>query len=183
MEQYIQRAGIDLLLNLTGFNLVGSMGRPQPDRAVALLKSLDVPYLVPLPLLFQTKDQWTADSHRHRADADSAASRHARTGRSHGAARLRGKGHDDDFAPTTATVPARPAGPALDCIAHQAGVRTANRRDNIEFPPDKGSVGSAAYLDVFRSVYNLLVKLRDAGHDVDVPTDSGPVDGAGAWSG
>src|SRR5690606_5441591 len=39
----------------------------------------------------------------------------------------------------------------------------------FSFPPDKGSVGSAAYLDVFRSVYRLLEALQQEGYRVDLP--------------
>lgn len=30
----------------------------------------------------------------------------------------------------------------------------------FSFPPDKGNVGTAAYLDVFGSIYAVLTKLR-----------------------
>ena len=37
------------------------------------------------------------------------------------------------------------------------------------FPPNKGNIGTAADLDVFPSVWDALVKLRDDGYDVEVP--------------
>src|SRR5690606_5247664 len=37
------------------------------------------------------------------------------------------------------------------------------------FPPGKGSVGTAAYLDVFRSLYNTLARMKDAGYTVELP--------------
>jgi magnesium chelatase subunit H len=36
----------------------------------------------------------------------------------------------------------------------------------FSFPPDKGNVGTAAYLDVFGSIYKLLEALNNNGYDV-----------------
>jgi magnesium chelatase subunit H len=40
------------------------------------------------------------------------------------------------------------------------------------FPPSKGNIGTAADLDVFPGVYDLLVRLREEGYGVEVPRDS-----------
>ena len=40
----------------------------------------------------------------------------------------------------------------------------------FSFPPDKGNVGTAAYLDVFGSIYEVLQGLKREGYDLrDVP--------------
>ena len=39
------------------------------------------------------------------------------------------------------------------------------------FPPNKGNIGTAADLDVFPSVWDLLVRLRGDGYSVEVPKD------------
>jgi magnesium chelatase subunit H len=40
------------------------------------------------------------------------------------------------------------------------------------FPPNKGNIGTAADLDVFPSLYEILRKLRDDGYGVEVPEDA-----------
>jgi magnesium chelatase subunit H len=37
----------------------------------------------------------------------------------------------------------------------------------FSFPPDKGNVGTAAYLNVFSSIYSVLKELKDDGYDVE----------------
>jgi magnesium chelatase subunit H len=40
------------------------------------------------------------------------------------------------------------------------------------FPPNKGNIGTAADLDVFPSLYEILARLRADGYDVEVPADA-----------
>ena len=40
------------------------------------------------------------------------------------------------------------------------------------FPPSKGNIGTAADLDVFPGLYDVLKRLADGGYDVEVPRDS-----------
>lgn len=47
--------------------------------------------------------------------------------------------------------------------------RTAEKKLAItvfSFPPDKGNVGTAAYLNVFGSIYRVLQDLQQQGYDV-----------------
>jgi len=37
------------------------------------------------------------------------------------------------------------------------------------FPPNKGNIGTAADLDVFPGIFDLLKRLRDEGYDVEIP--------------
>ncbi|MFS8664552.1 MAG: magnesium chelatase subunit H [Limnochordales bacterium] len=168
----LRPAGIDLLLNLTGFNLIGSMGRPQPDQAVQLLQELDVPYLVPFPLLFQTREQWLA----HPVGlAPMQTALQVVLPELEGATEPRvfaGLGQDGDFVPEAHQVAA-----LARRVRRWVDLRRkppAQRRVAItvfSFPPDKGSVGSAAYLDVFRTLHRLLAAMQAAGYQVTVPPD------------
>lgn len=170
VETCLKPAGIELLLNLTGFNLVGSMGRPRPDQAVELLRELDVPYLVPFPLLFQTTARWEADSV---GLAPMQTALQVVLPELEGATEPRvfaGLGGDGDFVPEPQLVAAlaRRVRRWIDLRqkpAHQRRVAITL----FSFPPDKGSVGSAAYLDVFRSLHRLLVAMHRAGYQVTVP--------------
>lgn len=46
------------VISLTGFALVGGPARQDHPRAVEALRKLDVPYIVALPLVFQTTEEW-----------------------------------------------------------------------------------------------------------------------------
>ncbi|MEO1798070.1 MAG: DUF3479 domain-containing protein, partial [Pseudomonadota bacterium] len=58
MDAYFD--GVDALVSLTGFSLVGGPAYNDSDAAVAALKALDVPYIAAHPLEFQTLEQWDA---------------------------------------------------------------------------------------------------------------------------
>lgn len=49
---------VDTVVSLTGFALVGGPARQDAPRAIDALKKLNVPYLVSIPLVFQTTDEW-----------------------------------------------------------------------------------------------------------------------------
>ena len=52
------RTYIDTVVSLTGFALVGGPARQDAPKAIEALKALNVPYLVSLPLVFQTTEEW-----------------------------------------------------------------------------------------------------------------------------
>lgn len=52
------RSFVDTVVSLTGFALVGGPARQDAPKAITALKSLNVPYLVALPLVFQTTEEW-----------------------------------------------------------------------------------------------------------------------------
>jgi cobalamin biosynthesis Mg chelatase CobN len=52
------RSYVNAVVSLTGFALVGGPARQDAPKAVEALKALDVPYLVSLPLVFQTTEEW-----------------------------------------------------------------------------------------------------------------------------
>lgn len=49
---------IHSVISLTGFALVGGPARQDHPRAIEALMKLDVPYMVALPLVFQTTEEW-----------------------------------------------------------------------------------------------------------------------------
>ena len=63
----------------------------------------------------------------------------------------------------------------LGCLCRLAKKRTAEKRLAItvfSFPPDKGNVGTAAYLNVFGSIFRVLQDLQQQGYDVGKLPDS-----------
>lgn len=53
---------VDCVVSLTGFALVGGPASQDHPKAIQALSKLDVPYLVALPLVFQTTEEWMSSS-------------------------------------------------------------------------------------------------------------------------
>jgi magnesium chelatase subunit H len=170
VERYFVPAGVECLLNLVSFNLVGGHGRPDPARAVALLERLDRPYLCAVPLVLQSLEQWRASRMGlapHQTvmqvvmpELEGGAEPWVYAGQGEGDAVVA----DPDLADWLARRVRR----WVDLRrAPRAGRRVAVTL--FSMPPDKGSVGSAAYLDVFESLYRLMERLKAEGYAVDLP--------------
>merc|ERR1711988_1464470 len=52
------KCAVDTVINLTGFALVGGPASQDHPKAIQTLKDLDVPYLVAVPLVFQSFEEW-----------------------------------------------------------------------------------------------------------------------------
>eukprot|EP00741_Cyanophora_paradoxa_P011184 tig00020554_g10804.t1 len=165
---------VDVVVSLTGFALVGGPARQDHPKAVEALTALNRPYMVALPLVFQTTEEWVdSDLGLHPIqvalqvalpELDGAIEPIVFSGRDGNS----GKAH---------TLQDK-----VEQIAARA-VKWANLRRKkaaekkvaitvFSFPPDKGNVGSAAYLDVFSSVYRVLEALAQAGYDVGALPES-----------
>jgi magnesium chelatase subunit H len=161
-------AYVDTVLSLTGFALVGGPARQDHPKAIDSLKKLNVPYMCTVPLSFQTTEEWTDSTlglHPVQValqvalpELDGAlepiifSGRDSKTGKSHS---LQDRASQ---------------------IANRA-LKWANlrKKKNVDkklaitvfsFPPDKGNVGTAAYLNVFGSIYRVLEGLKKEGYDV-----------------
>ena len=169
------QALVDAAVSLTGFALVGGPARQDHPKAIETLQRLNRPYMVALPLVFQTTQEWEdSDLGLHPVqvalqiaipELDGAIEPIVLSGR-------------DDATGKAHTLQDR-----VDAIAERA-IRWANLRRKprqekklaitvFSFPPDKGNVGTAAYLDVFGSIFRVLEEMRAAGYDVGtLPRDS-----------
>ncbi|MFB8790970.1 MAG: magnesium chelatase subunit H, partial [Potamolinea sp.] len=163
---------VDAVVSLTGFALVGGPARQDHPKAIESLKRLNRPYMVALPLVFQTTEEWEdSDLGLHPIqvalqiaipELDGAIEPIIVSGRD------------------GATGKAIALQDRIEAIAQRA-MKWANlrRKPKLEkkvaitvfsFPPDKGNVGTAAYLDVFGSIYKLMEALKHNGYDVqDLP--------------
>ncbi|PIA48460.1 hypothetical protein AQUCO_01400802v1 [Aquilegia coerulea] len=174
VERYLidpitKKAFVHSVISLTGFALVGGPARQDHPKAIQALMKLDVPYLVALPLVFQTTEEWlnsTLGLHPIQVALQVAlpeldggmepivfSGRDPRTGKSH----------------------------ALHKRVEQLCTRAIRwgelkRKSKTEkrvaitvfsFPPDKGNVGTAAYLNVFASIFSVLKDLKKDGYNVE----------------
>jgi len=165
---------VDTLVNLTGFSLVGGPASQDAKAAKATLTRFNRPYLVSVPLVFQSVTEWQESElglHPVQValqvalpEIDGAiepliyAGRDGQSGRS------------------------IPMQDRIDALATRAlNWARLRKKQNAEkkvciclfqFPPDKGNVGTAAYLDVFGSIFSVMQKLRAEGYTVDdIPED------------
>lgn len=166
--------GIDALVSLTAFPLVGGHVRSDTARSVEALRRYGVPYFSPVPLIFQSVEEWNESEyglnpvqtalHIALPELDGAIEPII----SGGIRQLPGgnkvKTAMDD---------------RVDLLVRRVERWVVLRdKPNAEkrialtifaFPPGKGSVGTAAYLDVFQSLYHTLVRMKEAGYTVELP--------------
>jgi magnesium chelatase subunit H len=177
VEEYFYSNGksiVDTVINLTGFALVGGPASQDHKKAASVLKKLNVPYMCAVPLVFQSFEEWQASElglHPIQValqvslpEIDGAiepiiyAGREGATGRS------------------------VPLADRVNLLADRAmkwsALRTKKAADKkiaitiFSFPPDKGNVGTAAYLDVFDSIKAVLKQLKSEGYNIGDAPDS-----------
>ncbi|MFM7325845.1 MAG: magnesium chelatase subunit H [Nodosilinea sp.] len=168
------RALVDSVVSLTGFALVGGPARQDHPKAIETLKKLNRPYMVALPLVFQTTEEWEdSDLGLHPIqvalqmaipELDGAIEPIVLSGR-------------DGLTGRAISLQDR-----IESIAQRA-LKWANLRRKpkvdkklaitiFSFPPDKGNVGTAAYLDVFGSIHRVMQAMQQNGYDVEGLPDS-----------
>ncbi|KAK6149148.1 hypothetical protein DH2020_016673 [Rehmannia glutinosa] len=160
---------VNSVVSLTGFALVGGPARQDHPRAVEALMKLDVPYIVALPLVFQTTEEWlnsTLGLHPIQVALQVAlpeldggmepivfAGRDPRTGKIYSLAK-------------------RSRQLCFELLINDSLNLTSPSNKKLaitvfSFPPDKGNVGTAAYLNVFASIYAVLKDLKSDGYNVE----------------
>ncbi|MCC5984760.1 MAG: magnesium chelatase subunit H [Rhodobacteraceae bacterium] len=177
---------IDALLSLTGFSLVGGPAYNDSPAAVETLGALNVPYMVAHPLEFQTLGQWAASGTGlgpvettmliALPEIDGATSPTVYGGR-HGAERCTGCAHNCHVErDTRAMAPCHERIASLaEKLARTVALRRKTNADKkvgivlFGFPPNAGAVGTAAYLDVFESLFNTLQRMKAEGYTLDLP--------------
>lgn len=165
---------IDALLSLTGFSLVGGPAYNDSKSAAAVLGALDVPYVAAHPVEFQTIEQWESSERGllpveatmmiALPELDGATGPTVFGGRAGGGACTQ----DMVAHPERA---ARLAARLLRLIALRRSQIAARKIGIVlfNFPPNAGSVGTAAFLAVFESLFNTLAALKQRGYRVDLP--------------
>lgn len=160
---------VDTVISLTGFALVGGPARQDHPKAIESLQRLNRPYMVALPLVFQTTEEWEeSDLGLHPIQV---------------ALQIAIPELDGAIEPIILSGRDGNTGKAIalqdriEMVAQRA-MKWANLRRKpklqkklaitiFSFPPDKGNVGTAAYLDVFGSIYEVLVGMARNGYHVE----------------
>ncbi|MFO1057961.1 MAG: magnesium chelatase subunit H [Dongiaceae bacterium] len=179
VEQFFLKDGrpvVDAVLSLTGFSLVGGPAYNDSRAAEALLAQLDVPYIAAQPVEFQTLEQWQASDRGLLPveatimvaipELDGATGPMVFGGRS---AVAEGERSHDMLAHDER------AGALAARVARLVRLRRSERAGRklavvlFNFPPNGGSIGTAAHLSVFASLHRTLKALAAAGYTVEVP--------------
>jgi magnesium chelatase subunit H len=165
------RSRVSQIVSLTGFSFVGGPAMNDSEAAGEYLHELNVPYRSLVSLDAQTIESWRELP---------TGLNPVQTGMQVAIPEIDGATEPFVFG----GIPARGVEPVpLEDRCLRIGRRlkrwhrlqTAKRSElNIAlvlycFPPNKGNIGTAADLDVFASVWELLRSLRNDGYDVEVP--------------
>jgi magnesium chelatase subunit H len=183
-------ATVDALVSLTGFSLVGGPAYNDSSAAEDVLAKLDVPYIAAQPVEFQTLEQWGASGRGFLPvestimvaipELDGASGPIVFGGRSDGAGEAcTGCSRACVFESGTGNRDMHSCGERAEMLAARLARLIALKRSAREdrkiaitlfaFPPNAGSLGTAAFLAVFESLFNVLKGLRLAGYKVDLP--------------
>ncbi|MBW4520257.1 MAG: magnesium chelatase subunit H [Scytolyngbya sp. HA4215-MV1] len=165
---------VDVVVSLTGFALVGGPARQDHPKAVESLTRLNRPYMVALPLVFQTTEEWQdSELGLHPIQVALQIALPELDG---GIEPIILSGRDGTTGKSIALQD------RVEAVAQRA-MKWANLRRKpklqkrvaitiFSFPPDKGNVGTAAYLDVFGSIYKVMESLKHNGYDVQEMPES-----------
>lgn len=179
VERFFMRDGkasVDAVISLTGFSLVGGPAYNDARAAADMLAKLDVPYIAAHPVEFQTLEQWRADARGLTPveatmmvaipELDGAIWPMTFGGRS-SAPLAEGRREMSAESERADMLAAR--------VARLVAQRRTPRNERkvaivlFNFPPNSGSIGTAAYLSVFASLHHTLHALKAAGYRVDAP--------------
>jgi len=159
---------VDVTINLTGFALVGGPASQDHPKAIAALKKIDRPYLCAIPATFQTFEEWK----------DSELGLHpVQVALQVALPELDGAIEPIIFAGRDGvTGRSIPQADRIDVLSARAlkwaGLSRKKNADKkvavtvFSFPPDKGNVGTAAYLNVFGSIFECLKTMKKEGYSV-----------------
>ena len=177
IEKYLLRDGkptVDGFISLTGFSLVGGPAYNDAKAAEDMLARLDVPYLAAHALEFQTLENWKSSPRGlHPVETtmmvsipelDGATGPLVFGGRSENGTR--------DMVPDAERIDLLAS--RIDRMITLRKTPKASRKLAVvlfNFPPNAGNIGTAAFLGVFESLFNLLKALKKEGYSVDVPAD------------
>lgn len=160
-----------LLVNATGFSLVGGPAENHAEDAVAALCELDVPCLNLIPLSFQPVEHWRTGS---------LGLTPLQTALSVAVPELDGTIEPQVYAGTEAASDRSvPLKQEIELIAGRVdrflGLKAKRNSEKkvaivlFNFPPNLGNAGTAAFLNVFESLRRVLVRMQEEGYTVEVP--------------
>jgi len=164
-------ARVSQIVSLTGFSFVGGPAMNDSEAAAEYLKELNVPFRSMVSLDTQTIESWQESF---------TGLNPIQTGMQVAIPEIDGATEPFVFGGITAGG-VEPAPLEDRCLRIARRLKRWNRlqtaeRDQLKialtiycFPPNKGNIGTAADLDVFASLFDVLGRIKSEGYRVDVP--------------
>ncbi|CAK0834673.1 unnamed protein product, partial [Prorocentrum cordatum] len=173
-DPYTGEGAVDTIVNLTGFSLVGGPASQDAEKAKAVLTKINRPYLVSVPLVFQSFTEWqNSQLGLHPVQVALQVSLPEIDGAIEPMIFAGRDGTSGRSIPMQDRI-----GNLATRALNWARLRKMENKDKkvcialFQFPPDKGNVGTAAYLDVFGSIFSVLQELKNRGYTIeDIPED------------
>jgi magnesium chelatase subunit H len=181
---------VDAVVSLSGFSLVGGPAYNDAKAAEETLAKLDVPYIAAHPVEFQSLDQW-GESERGLLpvestimvaipELDGATAPMVFGGRpGNPGVVCHGCSHQCAFTKQHNAQDMHICSERAHMLAARVSKLVALRRSQraerkiaaviFNFPPNAGNTGTAAYLSVFESLYNVMWAMKERGYTIDVP--------------
>jgi len=193
IEELFMKDGValvDVVVNLTGFSLVGGPAYNDSTAAEAILSKLDRPYIAAHPVEFQTLQAWGANRQGLLPlestmmiaipELDGGTVPMVFGGRSDGSdTPCTGCQRGCTFPPTGQVRTMQACSERAEMLAARViKIVELRRADNADkriaavlfnFPPGAGAAGTAQFLAVFESLHATLARLAREGYTVDVP--------------
>ncbi len=177
-EFFLDRGGsekpsprVSEILSLTGFSFVGGPAMNDSSAAVEFFKEFNLPYRSMVSLDVQTVESW---------EASRLGLNPVQTAMQVAIPEIDGATEGFVFGGITESgIQPEPIEDRCARIARRLArwnhLRIAERKDLrlayilFCFPPNKGNIGTAADLDVFRSLFEILKRLKVEGYDLEIP--------------
>ncbi|HEX7719095.1 MAG TPA: cobaltochelatase subunit CobN, partial [Woeseiaceae bacterium] len=171
---------IDALVSLTGFSLVGGPAYNDSKAAEDMLAELDIPYIAAHGTEFQSLHAWESSASGllpvettmmvALPELDGAIGPTLFAGRAGGNAEA---ASERDMQPHPERIAAMAS--RIERLVRLRKTPRSERKIAVvlfNFPPNGGATGTAAYLSVYRSLFNTLRTLQAEGYQVDLPADA-----------
>lgn len=167
----VRTVGVSQIISLTGFSFVGGPAMNDSEAAASYLADLNIPYRSLVSLDTQTIESWTESF---------TGLNPVQTGMQVAIPEIDGATEPFVFGGISAIgVEPAPLEDRCKRVARRLKrwhrLQTAKRKElRIAltlycFPPNKGNIGTAADLDVFASLFDILIRLKEDGYNVTVP--------------
>jgi magnesium chelatase subunit H len=165
------RSRVSQIVSLTGFSFVGGPAMNDSEAAAEFLRELNLPYRSMVSLDTQTIESWQESF---------SGLNPVQTGMQIAIPEIDGATEPFVFGGITARG-VEPAPLEDRCLRIARRLKRWNRLQTADrsqlkialtlycFPPNKGNIGTAADLDVFASLFDILRRFKDEGYQVDIP--------------
>ena len=166
---------IDALVSLTGFSLVGGPAYNDSKSAEAVLARLDVPYIAAQPLEFQSLEEWESSDRGLLPVESTIMVAIPELDGATGPIVYGGRSRETSAGPKEMRAHTERVNMLAARVAKLVALRQMPRKDRkvsivlFNFPPNAGNTGTAAFLAVFESLFNLLTRMKTEGYTVTVP--------------